>query len=495
MTTPDPAAVAAVRAALAAADYTVEGVAALLGPVAHAAMNRGETVPALGVTAGDDGRLATLVRLFLLGEPVRLAAAAAALPGPAAAELGLVDAGADGVRALLDVRPHADDVGGWWVVSDLGSGPARPGPVAPDHVLGIGGASVSLADATLRLPSARALDLGTGCGIQALHLSRHADRIVGTDRNPRALRLAALTMALNGLEPRVELLEGDLFAPVTGRRFDLIVSNPPFVVSPGGSDLLYRDSGLAGDAVAERIVRTAPTHLVPGGTAQLLANWMHVAGTDWRERVAAWVPAGVDAWFLQREVQDPADYVETWLRDSGEAGTPGYAATYDAWLRWFDDVDVTGIGFGHVLLRASGSATPWLVTEELTQQTDHPLAPALGAQVARLDWLRGRDDAALLAHAFLVAPSLRLEQQAQVGEDGWEVVDQALHLLDGLRRRAGTDAVGAALVAGCDGATPLGTVVAVLAATSGMTAHELTAPVCGAVRRMVEDGFLVPEGP
>jgi hypothetical protein len=51
------------------------------------------------------------------------------------------------------------------------------------------------------------------------------------------------------------------------------------------------------------------------------------------------------------------------------------------------------------------------------------------------------------------------------------------------------------LVAGCDGATPLGTVVAVLAATSGMTAHELTAPVCGAVRRMVEDGFLVPEGP
>ncbi len=83
----------------------------------------------------------------------------------------------DSVRAAVEVRPYGEAVSTdpWWVVSDFGSD-VRPGPLEPDHVLGIGAASLSLAGATIRTPVGRALDIGTGCGVQALHLNGHADR-------------------------------------------------------------------------------------------------------------------------------------------------------------------------------------------------------------------------------------------------------------------------------------------------------------------------------
>src|SRR5262249_61743671 len=101
-----------------------------------------------------------------------------------------------------------------------------PGPA-------LGGAWSPLPRAPARQPVAAALDLGVGCGVQALHLSRHAGTVTGTDVNPRALRLAGFTAALNG--QRWELLPGPFYAPVADRRFDLVVSNPPFVIGPGDS--------------------------------------------------------------------------------------------------------------------------------------------------------------------------------------------------------------------------------------------------------------------
>jgi SAM-dependent methyltransferase len=245
----------------------------------------------------------------------------------------------DEVRASVDVRPYGGPEGqDWWIVSDLGcavggaGGIGGPGGArgAVDRsrlVLGVGGASTTLAGLTIRTPVKRALDLGTGSGIQALHASRHAARVTATDPNPRALDMARLTLALSGA-PEPDLREGSLFEPVGGETYDLIVSNPPFVISPRSAEddrLVYRDGGMAGDDLCRTLVQQAGGHLSDGGWCQLLANWQHVQGEDWRERLASWVPPGCDAWIVQREVQDVAQYAELWLRDAGEhlAGTRG----------------------------------------------------------------------------------------------------------------------------------------------------------------------------
>src|SRR5690606_35235527 len=151
------------------------------------------------------------------------------------------------------------------------------------------------------------LDLGTGCGVQAIHLADHAQQVVATDINRRALWLASLNMALNDLPvDRVDIRYGSYFEPVAGENFDLIVTNPPFVISPGtGERLSYRDSGLPGGRVVELIVRAAPHRLTDGGWCQIVANWAIKRGTPWDERLAEWLDERCDALVVQREVLDP----------------------------------------------------------------------------------------------------------------------------------------------------------------------------------------------
>ncbi len=91
-----------------------------------------------------------------------------------------------------------------------------------------------------------ALDLGTGCGVQALLADDSYDRVVATDRNPRAAADARLAAALN--RTVLDVRTGDLLEPVAGESFDLVVSNPPFVVGPQRR-YAYRDSGLPGDEI------------------------------------------------------------------------------------------------------------------------------------------------------------------------------------------------------------------------------------------------------
>ena len=314
------------RHALTRADFTSSGVAARLGPEVVAAINRGDHRAALRATTDRDP-LHTLIRLFICGhtEPAEAVRAALAPLGLAEAlAAGLVALEADGLRRAVDLEPYGEQ---WWVVADLPAS-ARPGRTLPtDHVLGVGGASITLAGATVRRPVGAALDLGTGCGIQALHLATHAETVTATDLSPRALRFAATTAALSGQS--WELLRGDLADPVAGRRFDLVVSNPPFVVGPGTATYTYRDSGRAGDAVSAEVAALAPRLLTDGGMLQYLANWLHVAGEDWRDRVAGWFAGtGCDVWAFQREVTDPWSYVNLWL---GEAGPATRGAATSGW--------------------------------------------------------------------------------------------------------------------------------------------------------------------
>lgn len=489
------------RADLAQSGWGVESVEALLGPVAAAALQRELRAPALRVVrralaagagatragaastssdrpspatgaastssaanAPQDGdvagyKVAVLTALFMLGEPVGAAALETALPrtGVAGAlAIGLVvpTQSASGEQCYVpavDLRPHeAEDAHGsvrWWVASDLGelvTGQA----LAPDHVLGIGRAGLTLAALTPRKPVETALDLGVGCGIQTLYLLRHVRQVVATDISTRALEFTAFNVALAGVDSaRVQLRQGNLLEPVAGQRFDLIVSNPPFVITPPsvrqvGLPLMeYRD---AGGPILPALVRGLEDHLNPDGVAVMLGNWEHREGTSWRTSVNQWIGKSLDAWIIQREVQDPVEYAAMWLRDGGltpERSGVAFENALAAWQEDFDSRQVSGVGMGYLVFHAPVAAgapsgpggtalegqtapeepasdaaapgavvEPWRVLEEVPTSGQGALGEHVAQVIAAHEALRGLDDAQVAALKLRTASGLSKEE-------------------------------------------------------------------------------------
>ncbi|MFC4015815.1 methyltransferase [Nonomuraea purpurea] len=450
--------------------YTIDGVRERLGGVAASALAREELVPALRATADGDP-LAALIRLWWLGVPVpakRLA--------PEVVESGLVEREGDQVRATVHLQPW--ETGGY-LVSDRKVRPGDPA-LRPDHVVGAGGASANLAQLVTRRPVGRALDLGTGCGVQVLHLAGRAEHITATDLNGRALELAELSWRLSGIEG-VERRTGSMFEPVEDEVFDLIVSNPPFVIAPEHG-LTYREAG--GDGFCRDLVRRTPRHLAPDGQAHFLANWLHVEGEDWHERVGGWLrESGCDGWVVQRDVQDPAEYVELWLRDAAEQGTPGYAEHYDRWLAWFDERKVEGVGFGWISMRNSGTLDPVVRVEHLDHQVMLPVGDYVDSvldAIAAAHRTQGLESALLRTSDGLLDERIGLPG----AEDPMRIV---LRQTQGLRRSREVGTIEAALAGVCDGELALGPLLNVIAELVG----DGEIPDADAVRPLIAEGYFL----
>ena len=533
------------RADLADSGWGVEAVAALLGEAADAALRREIRLPALrAVRAALAGGpvpspVAVLTALFMLGEPVPATALDAALPRTAAAgaaAVGLVSEPDETgcVRALVDLRPHeaVDDAGEvrWWVASDLGelvTGRA----LAPDHVLGVGGAGLTLAGLTPRTPVRTALDLGCGCGIQTLYLLRHAEHVVATDISARALAFTAFNAALAGVSVtgapgagsdiapssgldseadaasdsgsdagHLELLHGSLLEPVAGRRFDLIASNPPFVLTPpavreAGLPLMeYRD---AGGPILPALVAGLGEHLEPGATAVMLGNWEHRGTSSWRDTVAAWIPKGLDAWVLERELQDPVEYATMWLRDGGltpERDPEAFYAALEAWIDDFEARDVRGVGFGYLIVhRPQSPREPWRLLEEVTTSGQGVLGPHVAEVLEVRERLAGLDDEAVADLCPLLAPDVTEERHLIPGAAEPTVI--LLRQGGGLGRTLQASTAVAALAGVADGELSVGQVASAVAALSELNAADalaLRAEMVEATRHLLTTGFLRP---
>ncbi|CAN5608732.1 hypothetical protein BH23ACT6_BH23ACT6_10940 [soil metagenome] len=151
-------------------------------------------------------------------------------------------------------------------------------------------------------------------------MAQHTAYRVVTDLSARALHCAQLTAALNGVGVDARLGSG--FRPVEGECFDLLVCNPPFVITPRGSgeeSLQYRDAGSVGDGwVLGRFDHRGRGFPDAGGLAIFLGNWEVGPGQGWPERVSDWLDrTGLDALVIQRDEQDPGEYAETWADDAG----------------------------------------------------------------------------------------------------------------------------------------------------------------------------------
>ncbi len=559
-----PATLSALRAVLVAAPFTPAALRDMWGVDVDDALTRNNAAPArwflrrrasqhsaslhgaslhgaAEVPSPPGTPLAVLASLFVLAEPVdrqrlstllgedllaALVDAGLLVPADTADLQGASGAGDHtALRSVLALGAYPVPVGvprgeaagddHLYLFSDFGT-LVTDGPLDGGFVLGIGGAGRTLADITPRHRVDRALDLGTGCGIQALLLARHAGHVVATDVSARALDITRLNAGLEGValgpagEGHLELRPGSMFEPVP-ETFDLVVANPPFVITPQGhtETLEYRDGGAAGDGIVRTLLEGTRAHLSPDGEAVYLGNWE--VGGD-RTGPETW-PAGDDltVMVVERESMSPVQYAETWIRDGGvvRAGRR-WETDHTAWLDDFTARDVEEITFGWIRLHRmpepgavseSGEGTTGAVARAPRHR--EVITGALGANPAGtaayldmrlglLEWVERADDAELLGTAFLRSPDVVEHRHLVPGDENPTVItlDQGA----GFARSFEADPALAGLVGVADGSLTLGAVVVALAHLLEVEESALTAQLLDQVRRLVPAGVLLPAG-
>jgi release factor glutamine methyltransferase len=120
------------------------------------------------------------------------------------------------------------------------------------------------------------LDLCTGSGAVALSLAAQGAAVAAVDIDELAVAAARANAERRGLQ--AEVLLGDLFEPVSGRTFDLITCNPPYLPAPPGVACACWDAGPDGRSVVDRICREPHDQLAPGGTLLLVQS--HLTGIE-----------------------------------------------------------------------------------------------------------------------------------------------------------------------------------------------------------------------
>ena len=428
---------------------------------------------------GDADQLAVLLRLFLLGVPVarsRLDELVGAQLQAGLEGAGLLVHDADVVHGAARLVPHDELL--------IASDHAGAAEAHADHVPGVHRPSVALAHLTIRGRCERALDFCTGNGIQAILLAAHAERVVATDVNERALAYAAFNAALNGAG-NIETRPGSFFEPVEGEQFDLVVANPPYVVSPE-SAYLFRDSGLPGDAVSEHVVRATPNALAPGGFACLLIAWA-LDPDDPAERPRSWLEdSGCDAYLLHTSTDDPIETATVWNRellDRPEA----YAQALDRWLAYYRELGIEQLGYACLVLRKrSDGRDGWLEAQQLPRAALRPAGQHVRKLFETRDRMAGADsDRVLLERRLRVVDDAVVTQDTRFVGGRWHAETLTLRLENGLPFSAELDATTARLIRELDGSRTLHAALAAVADSGA--AYETGLALA---RRMLEIGFL-----
>lgn len=474
------------RQALEAAGYTQDAVSRMSRRQYRTAPL---DLPAIGRRLAAPTPLNTLMCLFMLAQSVPIEAARRAL-APAKPELlleiGLLHRTATGVRATAMLVPFE----GFFVAHDFLPDIIRT-PLPEHCVLGIGSSTLTLAHLTVRRQGETMLDVGTGSGIHALLAARHAARVTATDLNPRALNFAALNMRLNGMT-NITLRQGNLYEPVADSQFDLIVTNPPFVISPE-TRYTYRDSELPGDGISEQAVRGAPARLREAGYAVVLCNWYHQQGQAWADRPRQWVAAsGCDAWIICFETEDPLSYASSWLRSTEEYDQDEHARRLDAWLRYYEDMGIAWINSGAVILRRRAARTNWIRADMVLYERGFgPCSAQIQRIFAAQDVLETLEhEQQLLDYPLQLTSEHQLHYELKAEHGDWRVREAVLKQGQGIEFPTRVDRLVASVVAGCDGRRRLRHLVAEVASGLGVSFDEVAPSCLRAIRQLMHMGYL-----
>ena len=394
------AAVDSLRVTLRTAGYTSESVAA--------ATSASEMVSAPGLgavvgfvqTEGDDSPLAVLVRLFWIAASETRAKVEQALPDldiDALQEIGVLAAEDDRVRSQLRI----DDVFGLLVASHVDH-------EREDYVVGVSPSTRLASVHTPRVSARTALDVGCGQGLQALLAARHCEHVVATDFNARALWVTELNARLNEID-NIETREGSFLEPVEGERFDLVVINPPYVISPTAR-FMYRDGGFEGDALSRTLLAELPGHLEDGGFGVLQGNWIHEEDERWFAPIERGLAgSGCDAVLARISTAGALEYAAGWNEPHYIGDPQGYGGLLEEWVDYWDKHKIERASGAMVVLRRRRGAN-WRRAVSLARRPEDPDGKALAALFDAQDRLAALDDEALLDTRLRAPAELRVER-------------------------------------------------------------------------------------
>ena len=476
-----------IRDVLAKANYTDPGMCATLG-IENVGKLGERKLPALLRRTSGGTPLETLIRLFVLGHPADLGAARRAIAPMTLEqwrEIRLIDVTGESVLGRVQLRCYQ----GLFFAYDFLR--RQHGGLPQDYVMGVSPSSVLLASMTVRRKNRSTLDLGSGCGIQAILAAAHSERVSGVDCNPRAVEFAQFNASLNGIE-NVDFLEGDMFGPVQSDTFDLVVSNPPFIISPENRHF-FLNSGLEDDEICRQIVQKVPAFLNEGGYCVLNANWAVIENEDWRGRLAGWFEGtGCDGLVFLNDTRDLGDYAASLIEVAGNEEAK-YMQIFTEWMDYYARRKIVSIGQGVIVVRRATDRPNWFAVESSPSNISYPA----GDDVARLVELRTflhalRDEKDLLAVHLKLAPSVRWEQVCEAAGGAWRQVSGRVRRVGGLEYSGTLDGPSSTALARWDGTRALKDYLNEIAVELNTDPATLLPRALPIIRRLVEQGFLIP---
>ena len=341
----------------------------------------------------------------------------------------------------------------------------------------------------IRRPSRATLDLGTGSGILSLGVAEFSETVVATDLNARAAQCARFNALLNGIR-NIEVLEGDCFAPVGERRFDLILSNPPFFITPQ-SDFLFCDNSMELDGLCRKLVKEAPAHLNENGYMEMLCEWAQIKGQPWEERLAEWISnTGCDAWVMKGLTQDPEEYAQHRISETEEDPSKD-ATNYRNYMDYYRRQGVEAIHDGLVILRRR-EGNNFIRIEEVPSNPSGDLGSLILNTFAAHDLMRDLDtDEKLLGMQPCLAPAARLQQICRPSKEGWSAESLVLRLTSGFPFQIDVQPLVADFLGQCDGTKTARQAIEEFASKAKTPIEHLQSECLGMIRKLIERGFMV----
>jgi methylase of polypeptide subunit release factors len=346
-----------------------------------------------------------------------------------------------------------------------------------------------LARFAVRRHSHATLDLGTGSGILSLGAAGHSDVVVATDVNPRVPSFVTFNARLNGIA-NIEIVMGDGFRPVEGRKFDLILSNPPFFITPK-LDYLFCDNSMELDQLCRHLVQKAPAYLNEGGYMQMLCEWAQVSGQPWEERIAEWLHGtGCDAWVMKGLTQHPEEYAQHRIRETTQ-DTGRDQELYEGYMAYYRDRGVEAIHDGLIVMRRR-SGKNWVRIEEVPKTPNGDLGELVLSTFAAHDLLLEMEtDEKLLAVRPKLAGHVRLEQVCDQAGDRWHAESLTLRLIRGFPFHWSVQPLVAEFLASCDGTRTAEQAIEAFAVDANAPVETVRRECLAMIRKLIERGFVV----